>query len=452
MGPINNNRIQATLMLNVLQNLDSIHPHLLNFADNPSFSYKTITHHLTQEESIKRSRTKQLAQSSTVLAAQGRGKPRTLCTNCQCPGHLVNFYIWTGGKMAGHSINDTCTVAASLRASTTKTNEFKSSPIQSSASAHVATSGPIQTSLTNNHSPSTLNSIVIGSLMYNLDAAKVTFATANITVVDQIASDSEDSLYSYHSYIALSGPIVASVDWTLYSQPPNPEAVYTMPVTSAPALALVTYEADKPFILNSGALTHISPECFDFKNLHPIAPYSIQGFNGSSTQTLSIGNIDLCIALGHKLCLTDVLFIPSYNTRLILVSALLHNGYNFVTFSTDECWISDKFNKIIVRGTVSPTQGLYHLNCASARVTHAMAIFCILAPTILYAKCVPDLEMWHCHLGHYSNRKIIDMAHDKIIIGMPIDLSSSPPRCDHCNLGKQTWSLVPKVREGIRAT
>jgi transposase InsO family protein len=43
------------------------------------------------------------------------------------------------------------------------------------------------------------------------------------------------------------------------------------------------------------------------------------------------------------------------------------------------------------------------------------------------------------------------MARDKVIKGMPIDLSSSPLKCDACILGKQTHSSVPKVREGGRA-
>ena len=37
------------------------------------------------------------------------------------------------------------------------------------------------------------------------------------------------------------------------------------------------------------------------------------------------------------------------------------------------------------------------------------------------------------------------------VTGMPIDLSSSPPKCDSCILGKQTHSLVPKMCEGARA-
>jgi hypothetical protein len=35
---------------------------------------------------------------------------------------------------------------------------------------------------------------------------------------------------------------------------------------------------------------------------------------------------------------------------------------------------------------------------------------------------------------------------------MPIDLSSSPPKCNHCILGKQARSSVLKVWEGVKAT
>ena len=40
----------------------------------------------------------------------------------------------------------------------------------------------------------------------------------------------------------------------------------------------------------------------------------------------------------------------------------------------------------------------------------------------------------------------------KLVTGMPTNLSNLPPLCDHCILGKQTRTPVPKVREGGRAT
>jgi hypothetical protein len=35
--------------------------------------------------------------------------------------------------------------------------------------------------------------------------------------------------------------------------------------------------------------------------------------------------------------------------------------------------------------------------------------------------------------------------------GMPIDLSSLPANCDHCTIGKQSHSPIPKVWEGIKS-
>ena len=44
------------------------------------------------------------------------------------------------------------------------------------------------------------------------------------------------------------------------------------------------------------------------------------------------------------------------------------------------------------------------------------------------------------------------MAQNRTVKGMPIDLSSKPPKCDFCILGKQTWASVPSMREGSKAT
>jgi hypothetical protein len=43
------------------------------------------------------------------------------------------------------------------------------------------------------------------------------------------------------------------------------------------------------------------------------------------------------------------------------------------------------------------------------------------------------------------------MACKKVVEGMAIDLSSSPPTCTHCVLGKQSHSPIPKTCEGLKA-
>ena len=99
------------------------------------------------------------------------------------------------------------------------------------------------------------------------------------------------------------------------------------------------------------------------------------------------------------------------------------------------------------------SNSLYVLNCSSACVTHAKSSSKTSKTfSALYAKCIPDVETWHKHLGHCNTRMIIDMARNKVAKGMPINLSFSSLKCDACILGKQTHSLVPKVRKGVRAS
>jgi hypothetical protein len=44
------------------------------------------------------------------------------------------------------------------------------------------------------------------------------------------------------------------------------------------------------------------------------------------------------------------------------------------------------------------------------------------------------------------------MAKKKLMSGMLVNLSALPPICEHCIVGKQTKTAVPKTREGEQAT
>jgi hypothetical protein len=377
-----------------------------------------------------------------------------LCTHCKKSGHLADFCIQPGGKMAGRSIDN---------ARTAQRAAAGNPPLRFDASSSKAptTTNPASAKIASSEPKAAPDSLVVGGVTYYPDTSGAP-STANVACmpsarIETLSSMSNDSdasdAYLFHTYLALLGPSSASVDWTIHALNPDPSAVVDLsPVLSHVSRALVARPLDCPFILDSGASNHISPERSDFKALRPIAPHPIQGFNGSSTSAVGIGDIDLCIGSGHKILLKDVLYVPKCSTRLVSVSALTRNGYNFVTFSADDCWLSDKHNKIIVRSSLSKLNNLYTLNCTSARVTHSKPSSIASPTSALYTKRTPDLETWHRRLGHCNTRTIIDMARNKVIKGMPIDLSSAPPKCDSCILGKQTRSPVPKMREGIRAT
>ena len=59
--------------------------------------------------------------------------------------------------------------------------------------------------------------------------------------------------------------------------------------------------------------------------------------------------------------------------------------------------------------------------------------------------------MWHCRLGHVNYASIIQMAKDGVTVGMPANLSTLLPICQHCILGKQTKWAVPKIWQGEKA-
>jgi hypothetical protein len=113
MGPIDDDLLLAVLLLNAL--IDS-HPdmyfYLTYISENdPTFSSETIFRRIYQEHNLIRLRAEQNPQASSTSAAQAQGrrrgsKPRPVCTNCKKLGHLADFCVKPGGKMAGRSIDD----------------------------------------------------------------------------------------------------------------------------------------------------------------------------------------------------------------------------------------------------------------------------------------------------------------------------------------------------------
>jgi hypothetical protein len=114
----------------------------------------------------------------------------------------------------------------------------------------------------------------------------------------------------------------------------------------------------------------------------------------------------------------------------------------------------------ILRSTVHKGQKLYNLSLSNVRTVHkhnettrtVEAPLGAIPSEAFHAKRTPNIETWHRRLGHCNNGAIIDMARKKGALGVAIDLSSSPAKCDACIRGKQTRSSVPKVREGEKAS
>jgi len=163
-----------------------------------------------------------------------------------------------------------------------------------------------------------------------------------------------------------------------------------------------------------------------------------------------LGSIELCIASNHKVVLQDILYVPTATVRLISVLCLNRSGGYVSSFNSNSCWVTNKAGATVLQGVVLESHHIFSLSLHSPCVGHNCPPQS--GNSAHYAARTPDLETWHGHLGHCNNDTIIDMARKNAVQGMHIDLSSAPPRCNHCILGKQMCLTVPKVWEGEKAT
>ncbi len=159
------------------------------------------------------------------------------------------------------------------------------------------------------------------------------------------------------------------------------------------------------FILDSGANCHVSPKCSDFKALHPIPTINVKGFGSSTAKAVGIGSIEICIASGTKISLSNILFIPSSTVCLMSVSVLNCSGNYTSHFDSHACWVTNHSGAIILRGAISGTQNLYMINLPSAHVAHSPSV-----PMALYTECKPNIETWHRRLSHINVWSIVVTA------------------------------------------
>ena len=199
---------------------------------------------------------------------------------------------------------------------------------------------------------------------------------------------------------------------------------------------IASAEQSPPYFLDSGATSHCSPDLNDFSDYRHISPRTIRGINGTSISATAIGTIKIRCGKGRCIVLHDALYIPDAKLRLISIGRLGDMGVT-ATFTASMCSIM-RGSRMIAQGTRAGT-GLYHLDGV------------IKTEKLLLARTAPDLDTWHKQLGHVNYESIIRMAEQGLASGMPTNLSTIPPICEHCILGKQTRTPVPKVREGGRA-
>ena len=175
-----------------------------------------------------------------------------------------------------------------------------------------------------------------------------------------------------------------------------------------------------PFILDSGATIHISPDATNFFELKPIPARTIKGIRGSSISATGIGKICLRIAKGLELILEPALFVLEASVCLISIFILSSGPQKLVShFDSNRCWLTNNSSTTIASGKISAMEKhLYTLNIGSPLVEHSFI-----------ATRVPNMETSHHRFGNYKS--IVDISNNGMVRGMHINLSSAPPRLKH---------------------
>ena len=171
----------------------------------------------------------------------------------------------------------------------------------------------------------------------------------------------------------------------------------------------------------------------DYQSEHPP-----RGVNGSTIDAIGIGSIRVLAKKGQLLVLKNVLYVPQAALRLISVGRLADDNMT-VTFQREKCTVQNTSNRTVIEA-IHKHHGLYMIYGNDAN-----------SDLVFLTHAVPTITTWHKCLGHVGYQFIINLARLSMAKGMPIDVSVSPPTCEHCILGKQSKTLVPHTREGERA-
>ena len=422
-------------------------------SNDPGFSAKTVVARILQKSNL----IKQCAEggegpSALISSTNRRERPPLICTHCKCTGHIADFCISCGGKFAGHTLEEARIAqrVALVNNRTQSQNPPSSANITTREIKEVSrpSSPALSTTTSATTSTTTSNTVMINGVAYSpIPSAD----SANIAMIPII-----DPKFPFTTYHAEESPYHTSIDWNKFSRPMDVHCDKNLPSAYSASQLDGQQPHDSPFILNSGESCHISPEKDDFVMLHPTVPHPITGFRGSCIYATGISTIKIRAKSGKQITLNHVLFIPNSTVRLISVFSLNNDRQRACYFDSKSCFIIDSSGYIVISGQAWVSRRLYTLDCTSQKSVLTPNTCANVAgstpPAILYATRTPDLEMWHRRLGHCSNQTIIDMARHGIVEGMPIDLSYAPATCDHCILGKQTRSHVPRMCEGRQAT
>lgn len=391
--------------------------------ENPYGSNQIRTFLENRQTIIDAKKSNQSQPNAIALVATSTSQKSKIptCSNCEqrgqpCRGHTQPYCISEGGGMAGKTIAESRVARLTNQGKTPKAQ-----PSDNKGKISISLRDKNRRAFTAYIDPSELNTELPKSEFAGLASMPV----PNHSILEDI---------EWEGWIVMEGGAHTKLNWNKHTKSAN-ESTFTSIAPLQQSHHTTISTESHPFYLDSGATVHISPEKTDFQMLKAIPPWPVKGISRSSIIAISMGNIRLHIARGSYIILKDILYIPNSTIQIISVSALSIVSGMAMTFDEISIKITNKSTgTFIASGPLIPSKHLYSLELHAAQAEHH----------VLTTQHSPNLETWHCCLGHANYQAITEMAWKGTITGMPTSFTSKPPKCESCILGKQTKMPVPK--------
>src|ERR1700677_1089862 len=333
MGPLTDDQLLCIFVLNSLRvNHPRMQTSLNDMLANPLTTSTDIRNRLEQEDQTAGT------SDSALAAVTSKAKPpRPLCANCRTLGHRTEYCIAAGGQMAGKTIEEARAAREAAR-NKQRGNDTSRTNRGTTNTANTANVEPAQP-------PANVNQTITVNGVNYIRASVPESNNAFSAIVMPPYDEAE-----YLAVIATTDEPKASLNWSSNQRPAGTiDNECAFPAGRAPIQRI----EELPFILDSGATCHISPEASDFKNLRSTPRRPVKGLCGTAVYAVGMGDIELRIANGHTLKLTDALYIPESSVRLISILALNKSGNYTTHFDSTGCWVTNHSNTTLVRGTLS---------------------------------------------------------------------------------------------------
>ena len=210
------------------------------------------------------------------------------------------------------------------------------------------------------------------------------------------------------------------------------------------ALATVTEEEKKKWLVDSGATKHMGNDKKQFDKLTPLEkPEKIKVGDGYYVESTMQGNVKLNLNVDGKdktITLRNVLYVPDLSYNLLSVAKATDSGKQ-VTFDDNGCDIKVKRTGKILLQAVK-RRSLYYVNTSTKEKKVTQYAYSMETP-----EPISNERLWHSRYGHLGDQSLTKLVKDDMVSGLEYKESFTKDEkgfCEPCAQGKQQHKKFPR--------